>query len=508
MTGSLSVKSREDMADLYVDGLFVQKLAGGFRTVLTLREGRHTVRAELGKRCFETTVEVSEQQETRVDVVLPSAGAPAGESEEAKAAERKANVKYLMMEGRQAFDRGNYDLALRAYQEASRISPYLPGLADAIGQVQAKLAEQQSREAEKKQQEVEEAEKRALVQELMMEGRQAEDRGDYDGALRAWQKAFGLSPENTGLFEKIRQAQARLTPQRVESEQRWKDYQKRRQEAEQKKRQGEAEQKKRQGEAEQKKRVIRRILVATTVGALLIVIAATLAWLYRPNGVKPPSPPPYQGPLPKVTAEAQCTSPDHPRAISGAHGSGTVRISSGTGTFAELSGENKTVNVESSGALRGTIALRVFNTGPGFAVAPLIETPSWGRHQDSWKLISNLRPGESTWNAQVNERAPDQSGTYYIVFAFNLETNGASVASATNWAAGPPVWNDGNDLAQLDPSQILQAQQFGCVVDRWRTGDGSKLIYVPADAVAISVGASSAGGAINSPPLAGRWGPY
>jgi len=170
---------------------------------------------------------------------------------------------------------------------------------------------------------------------------------------------------------------------------------------------------------------------------------------------------------------------------------------SGSETFAGISRENKTVKVDPGSALRGAIALRVLNQGPAFAMAPLIDTPSWGRHQDSWKLISNLRPGESTWNAQIDERAPVESGVYYMVFAFNLETNGASVASGTNWAAGQPVWDDGNDLAQLNSSQILQAQQFGCVVNRWLTEDGSKLIYVPADAITIEVTPSSTNGSVS-----------
>jgi len=194
----------------------------------------------------------------------------------------------------------------------------------------------------------------------------------------------------------------------------------------------------------------------------------------------------------EVKSEAKCITSGQPGATSGPRAWGTVRIMSGSGTFAGISGENKDVKVDPGAALRGTITLRALNLGPAFAVAPLIETPSWGRHQDSWKIISYLRPGESTWNAQINERAPIESGVYHIIFAFYLETNGASVASGTNWAAGPPVWDDGNDLAEFDSSQILQAQQFGCAVNRWIMEDGSKPVYVPADAITVRVGTSTA----------------
>lgn len=226
-----------------------------------------------------------------------------------------------------------------------------------------------------------------------------------------------------------------------------------------------------------------------------------------PNQVSAPlavsvgaSEPTRRGGVAQVAAEAQCTSADFSRPMAWAHGIGTIRILSGGGSFAGISGENKTVNVDPGAALQGTITLRVLNLGPGFAVAPLIETPSWGRHQDSWKMISHLRPGDSTWNAQINERAPVKSGVYYIVFAFFLEMNGANVASGTNWAAGQPVWDDGNDLAQFDSSQILQAQQFGCAVNRWIMEDGSKLVYVPADAITVRVGASPATGNLERAP--------
>jgi hypothetical protein len=202
----------------------------------------------------------------------------------------------------------------------------------------------------------------------------------------------------------------------------------------------------------------------------------------------------------EVTAEARCLGPGDPSYLRGVHGKGTVRVLSGSGTFAGVSGTNKAVRVDPGAALRGIITLRVLNLGPGFAVAPLIETPSWGRHQDSWKMISNLAPGQSTWNAQINERAPAESGIYYIVFAFNLETSGASVASGTNWATGPPVWDDGNDLAQLDSSQIQLAQHFGCVVNRWLLEDGSKMVYVPADVITVIVGGASVEGKAASAP--------
>ncbi len=202
----------------------------------------------------------------------------------------------------------------------------------------------------------------------------------------------------------------------------------------------------------------------------------------------------------EVTSEAECTSRDHPIEILDEHGTGTVRILSGDGTFASISSRNKIITVGPGEALAGTVGLRVLNTGPGFAIAPLIETPSWGRHQDSWKMISNIRPGVSNLSARINERAPAGAGTYYIVFAFALETNGASVAAATNWAVGPPVWDDGNDLAELDGPQILEAQQFGCAVINGLGEQGYHLLYEPADVIVVKVGGPSAAGELKAVP--------
>jgi hypothetical protein len=68
-----------------------------------------------------------------------------------------------------------------------------------------------------------------------------------------------------------------------------------------------------------------------------------------------------------------------------------------------------------------------------------------------------------------------------------MEMNGGDVASATNWALGQDVWNDGNDIAQFDSAQLYDAQQFGCAVDFSLVVEGYKPMYVPADAITVEV---------------------
>jgi serine/threonine protein kinase len=184
-----------------------------------------------------------------------------------------------------------------------------------------------------------------------------------------------------------------------------------------------------------------------------------------------------------VRSEQEC--------VSSGDAHGTVKIVSGTGSFASVGKTSKVLPVAGGTALSGSVTLQVLNTGPGFAVAPLIQTPSWGQHQSSWTLIGNLRTGESTVIAPVNYQVPPQPGIYYIFFAYELETNGGSVASGTNWALGRNQWNSGHDLADFSASQVLQAQQFGCAVANWVAENGAELVYVPVDAITLEVGVRS-----------------
>ena len=193
--------------------------------------------------------------------------------------------------------------------------------------------------------------------------------------------------------------------------------------------------------------------------------------------------------VPAVTSEQQCTGGGDTEITNNTHG--TIQIVSGTGAFARVTSQSKLVRVSAGAALQGSVTLHVLNQGPGFAIAPLVQTRSWDDPQTSWKQIAVLRPGEATITAQVNQRAPLDGGTYHDLFAFQLEKSGGNVASGTNWPRGQDVWNDGNDVAQFDSSQILQAQKFGCVVDSWLTQEGPRLLYVPADAITIEVTPSS-----------------
>jgi hypothetical protein len=170
---------------------------------------------------------------------------------------------------------------------------------------------------------------------------------------------------------------------------------------------------------------------------------------------------------------------------------GLLKIVSGTGMFSSISLANKIITVSPGQSLTGTITLNANNALAPDAVAPLIGTTSWGDHSSSWWLINGwIQTGSSTQTANVNVTAPTTPGTYYLLFAFQGELTGDQVASATNWAVGYDVWNDGNDIAGFSADQIAQAQEDGVTLDNRLYTWGYLESCQPSDAIEIIVGSS------------------
>ena len=179
---------------------------------------------------------------------------------------------------------------------------------------------------------------------------------------------------------------------------------------------------------------------------------------------------------------------------------GQIRISRGTDSFVDVSDSNKVVNVSPNTKLDGKVTLKVLNLGPGGAVAPLIYTPSWGDHSTNWRLINRWVPtGQSEQMAQLSIVAPATPGVYHIIFAVGWEIGGDHVASGTNWALRRNIWNDGNDLAEFNATQLASAQLNGWTTNGEMYGPDSSHSttwyqprYYPADAITLIVTGSSA----------------
>jgi hypothetical protein len=185
---------------------------------------------------------------------------------------------------------------------------------------------------------------------------------------------------------------------------------------------------------------------------------------------------------------------------------GQIRILSGTGNFASVSDANNTLNVSPGAALNGTVQLSVLNLCPAAnnAVAPLIYTPSWGEHSNSWRQINAWVPsGQSQQQAQISLTAPTAPGTYYIIFAVSWEVGGDHVASGTTWSIGKDlgygwvntydIWNDGHDLADFNAAQLSSAQSNGWAYVNVLSSVSPKQYTqrpMPADAITLVVSAN------------------
>jgi hypothetical protein len=175
-----------------------------------------------------------------------------------------------------------------------------------------------------------------------------------------------------------------------------------------------------------------------------------------------------------------------------------LRIRSGTGSFSSLTDEVKRVNAQPGATLSGTIRLDTSNGMDSAFVAPLIWTRSWGAHYASFETIEPwIGTGVREHTVDISFTAPEEPGTYYLIFAFNAEYNGSQVASLTNWRyydeEGTVSWGDGNDVADLSSSKIAEVQANGRTNVSYQFNGWSQGWTLPADAVTIVVGGRSDG---------------
>jgi hypothetical protein len=141
--------------------------------------------------------------------------------------------------------------------------------------------------------------------------------------------------------------------------------------------------------------------------------------------------------------------------------------------------------------ISGRVTIEVKNSGESSWIFPVIATPSWGDHKTSyWIIASHQNPGVKTYNVNINLKAPDKPGEYYIIFVANWELDGGDVASATNWRVGEEHWNDGNDVADWSSEIIDEAIKNGLVLVDWEYLNGIEKSYVPATAIKVIVKSS------------------
>jgi hypothetical protein len=108
------------------------------------------------------------------------------------------------------------------------------------------------------------------------------------------------------------------------------------------------------------------------------------------------------------------------------------------------------------------------------AIAPLAGTPTWGEpNQVLWQVESWVRTGVTTHEAKVKLVAPQEPGTYYIVFALAGTYNIAQIMSGTHpgWKAD---WTRGNNVARQPADVYRKAMVQGWVPFEWYSPEGPK----------------------------------
>jgi hypothetical protein len=185
----------------------------------------------------------------------------------------------------------------------------------------------------------------------------------------------------------------------------------------------------------------------------------------------------------KLIAEAEAPQCD----TTPVGGNGTVLLTGGQLNGEPVGPANWTVTVSPGAPISGSVQLAALNRMGSNAVAPFGYTWTWGPRTSSIAGISGWIPtGASSWTIPVNLTAPSTPGTYFILFAFRGEFNLAQVMSVTNWSAGGPVWNDGNDLVDVSECLLRFAHNFG-FVPSWNLRYSSSFAKVDQPAAPIRI---------------------
>lgn len=115
--------------------------------------------------------------------------------------------------------------------------------------------------------------------------------------------------------------------------------------------------------------------------------------------------------------------------------------------------------------ISGEIVIQVANHFAESSVVPVVYTPSWGDHIASYRTLAGwLSVGLHQLVVPLQLTAPTAEGTHCITFAASGDTTPEYVASLSAWSGGTPRWNDGNDLADMTPSDMSGAWTEGCAL--------------------------------------------
>lgn len=155
------------------------------------------------------------------------------------------------------------------------------------------------------------------------------------------------------------------------------------------------------------------------------------------------------------------------RAIAGGPDAGSVRILDGRLAGQPVTRSRARIEVAPGAAIDGLVQIE-YNAQWSAASVWLAVSPTWG---DAARMGQDLYPAATPVRREVidipiAQQAPTTAGRYWILMAIAAEPSGGFILSRTNWTMGTPVWGDGNDLASLPDSVILEAQRRGMILSQ------------------------------------------
>jgi hypothetical protein len=129
-------------------------------------------------------------------------------------------------------------------------------------------------------------------------------------------------------------------------------------------------------------------------------------------------------------------------------------------------------------------------------MAPLVAVWGWGEHATAYATVNSWIPPAPWDESQVSQHTasfaltgPTDPGEYFISIAFALETNGACVASLTNWQVDNrlPHWNDDRDIADWGAAEYAQSTAEHRVTTEYEFTSGWGEATLPAAMIKVVV---------------------
>lgn len=145
-----------------------------------------------------------------------------------------------------------------------------------------------------------------------------------------------------------------------------------------------------------------------------------------------------------------------------------LQLESATINGQALDSLHRVLRVAPNAALVGTLNLFARTVSRASAIL-MGAVASWGDHRRGFLVLQALPPyGEERFSVSLRDpgngnmlRAPRTPGRYHLLLVMHDETQMDYIASGTNWQTARPVWDDGNDLADLSPAAIDQLATVG-----------------------------------------------